>query len=267
MPLHSAPVPVLDQDQSVYNWKAATYNPSVRIAGDQILVTHLLSEAPELEKLIESGESSWVVELRSPRTLFVDVVESEHYEMKMNIPRANIDADERIYLRPGMIAKQDLELGASGLVDAWGDEPIVVQAGSWLVRGAIFPLAPFVEQIVRILPQDSLGDGMMRIASPDSDDPLPITAFLALDVFPPRSRPDIWHTALIGAFGKLEEVQGLVNADDELETAATVLAELSHFLHHRNPSVPDWTKEDYDAVLAATALREFSPPPREWEDD
>lgn len=128
-------LPLLLEDESSMDWSRAAYRAKIKIRLGGATVEHELVDAPELQALVARADARWILEMRSPRSLFARTFTDSEHEFDVSW-----DADKAhgpVYLIPGLVAVRTTSLPATGLIDMWGDEVVTVPPGTWLARGRI----------------------------------------------------------------------------------------------------------------------------------
>lgn len=247
--------PVLMEDASRLEWIHARYEPQVEIKGDHAHIVHKLYDAKELDELIRNGSAEWVTELRCPRTLLSRQVCSHESDQMVDLAAEDILGE--VFLIPGLVATQEIELLSSGSLNnfVWPHgSRVIVPVGWWLTRGEPRTTAPLTASLVRFAPdtQDRLEPGQMSV-SEESDGGNPyFRVTLAKDLFNERSWcRDVQISGLIGACGMLPGSsmnKNGANVDHPISLRLRAAFEEAGI---------DWDDPTYDPALAATILEEF----------
>ena len=148
-------------------------------------------------------------------------------------------------------------MSTEGLIDLWGDRPIEVPVGTWLVRGLVHSLHPLMASLLEFYEDKKLPAGGMRLEKPVGSESITFLAYLASDIYPPQRDKRIWHSALVGAFATLPDI----SKDIEPGSVAENLLDLLRLrLLERDQSFKDWHSDEYNASRAATILEPFIAP-------
>ena len=248
---------MLFQDRSRFDWRVAEYNPEVRLLPTRATVSHVLRNAPTLERLMREGKVQWATELRCPKTLFATVdisAGSPPTRQSVTWERDSVDGD--LFLIPGLLALKDFDLnpGPAELTPVWANVRLRVRAGWWLAQGLAFRTRTLGQSLLKFKQDKSLPDGQMRIQRDESSDDLGFHVHLARDIWPDRRHRHVQVAALIGAMGRM--LGAFENPDED----PPVVNQVRRCL--RENSVPDWSDPDrFDPARAATAIEEFRPTP------
>jgi hypothetical protein len=117
------------------DWSRASYRAKIKIRLGGATVEHELVDAPELQELVAKADARWILEVRSPRSLFARTfTESEH---KFDVSWDAEQAHGPVYFIPGLVAVRTTSLPATGLIDMWGRNGVTVAPGTWLARGRV----------------------------------------------------------------------------------------------------------------------------------
>ena len=266
----SRSVPVLREDDTSLDWLDAAYEARVVMGGGRGRVEHRLAGANQLAKLVADGKAEWVVELRSPATLYAGVAGSSQ-KQKFAF---HWDADAVTfgsYVIPGMVTTQEVDLGTGSLHPVWGEGPIVVPPGRWLVRGNARNAEQLGSSLIRLYPDENLADGRMTVTPFTGEGDLRFHVKMSPRMFETRAKDrDVQIAALIAAFGRIPGVVGPPQeaTPDEPGEASQypVLARIRSELERAK--VADWTDpSEYDPARAATAVERFVLPEDHREAD
>ena len=253
----SKSVPILREDGTSLDWPDATYQARIVIGDGRGTVEHRLKGAAQLGGLVTAGKAEWVVELRSPATLYAGMTGSSRArKFAFEWDRDGVTSSS--YVIPGMVTTQRVDLEARGLHSVWGESPIVVPPGRWLVRGNVRSAEQLGSSLIRLYPDKDLADGQMTVSPDTSTGDLQFHVKLSPRMFETRGRErDIQIAALIAAFGRIPGVvePPPVAASGEGDGAAQypVLERIRTVLE--DAEVDDWTNpSEYDPARAATEV-------------
>ena len=265
----SRSVPIMREDDTSLDWPDAAYEARVVIGDGRGKVEHRLSGADQLDELVTGGKAEWVVELRSPATLYAGMAGSSR-ERKFAF-RWDTDAITLGgYVIPGMVTTEEVDLDTGGLHPVWGESPIVVPPGRWLVRGNARNTEQLGSSLIRMYPDPSLADGRMTVSPDTGAGDLRFNVKLSPTMFEKRARDrDVQIAALIAAFGR---IPGVVRPPQDASqnggeaTRYPVLERIRDILE--DADVADWTDPfEYDPARAATAVERFILPEDDREAD
>jgi len=268
----SKSVPILREDGTSLDWPDATYQARVVIGDGRGTVEHRLEGAAQLDELVAGGKAKWVVELRSPATLYAGIAGSSRARrFQLEWDRDGVTSSG--YVIPGMVTTQPVDLEARGLHPVWGGSPIVVPPGRWLVRGNARSAEQLGSSLIRLFPDENLADGQMTVSPDTSTGDLRFHVKLSPRMYETRYRDrDVQIAALIAAFGRIPGVIGPPPdgaSDEGGEREATqypVLERIRDVLE--DADVADWTEpSEYDPAKAATAVERFILPDENPEED
>lgn len=249
-------LPVLTEGGSSLDWPNASYAVEVTIKGSQAIVVHHLDGAPQLGRLVESGEAQWVTEFRCPRTLLCR--EERSLERTQRILWTEQETVGQMFLVPGLVADSDIVLDPSGLNSfAWSTStPVEVPSGWWLARAEARRVNPLVASLVRFRRDVNLKNGRMAVDE-DTDGGNPcFVVRMATDLYENRKDDrDIQIAGLIGACARLPHSS--MGEEGEHHDHA-----LAQELRRRfeEAKLEDWTSERFDPAQAATLLETFHVP-------
>lgn len=256
----SKSVPILREDGTSLDWPDATYQARVVIGDGRGTVEHRLEGAAQLDELVAGGKAKWVVELRSPATLYSGIAGSSRARrFRLEWDRDRVMSSG--YVIPGMVTTQPVDLEARGLHPVWGGSPIVVPPGRWLVRGNARSAEQLGSSLIRLFPDENLADGQMTVSPDTSTGDLRFHVKLSPRTYETRYRDrDVQIAALIAAFGRIPGVVGPPpdGASDEggEATQYPVLERIRDVLE--DADVADWMEpSEYDPAKAATAVERF----------
>ena len=266
----SKSVPILREDGTSLDWPDASYEARVVIGDGRGKIDHRLEGAVQLGELVTGGKAEWVVELRSPATLYAGIAGSSREQtFAFEWDRDGVTSSS--YVIPGMVTTQTVDLEARGLHPLWGESPIVVPPGRWLVRGNARSAEQLGSSLIRLFPDESLADGQITVSPDTSEGDLRFHVKMSPRMLETRGRErDVQIAALIAAFGRIPGVVGPPPdaASDEGAEAAQypVLERIRNVLE--DADVADWTDpSEYDPARAATVIERFVLPERTQEPD
>ena len=166
---------------------------------------------------------------------------------------------------------QAVDLETHGLHPVWGESPITVPPGRWLVRGNARSAEQLGSSLIRLFPDRNLADGQMTVSPDTSTGDLRFYVKLSPTMYETRYRDrDVQIAALIAAFGRIPGVVGPPpdSSSEEAGEAAQypVLERIKDVLE--DADVADWTDpSEYDPARAATAVERFVLPAENTEAD
>lgn len=115
-------------------WPDAACSPRVRFDPDGATVTHALSGAPTLARLIEHGSAAWAVELSCPRTLMARVETCR--ETVQRVAWRRDDVAGAVFLVPGVLMLEQLSRAGRGRTPwVFREGTAATPVGRWLARG------------------------------------------------------------------------------------------------------------------------------------
>ena len=129
----SKSVPILREDDTSLDWPDAGYEARVVIGSGSGRVEHRLQGAAQLGELVTAGKAEWVVELRSPATLYAGMAGSSR-EPSFTFQWDTDGVTSGSYVIPGMVATQEVNLDPAGLHPVWGESPD--RRAAWSLAGA-----------------------------------------------------------------------------------------------------------------------------------
>ena len=266
----SRSVPILREDGTSLDWRDASYEPRVVIGNGRGTVEHRLEGASQLGELVVDGKAEWVVELRSPATLYAGIVGSSRarsFALKWDTDGVTSSS----YVIPGMVTTQTVDLEAYGLHPVWGESPVTVPPGRWLVRGNARSAEQLGSSLIKLFPDENLADGQMTVSPEVSTGDLRFHVKLSRKMYETRYRDrDVQIAALIAAFGRIPGWVGPPPDPGSEEagegTQYPVLERIRDVLE--DAEVADWTEpSEYDPARAATAVERFVLPVENREAD
>ena len=236
-------------ENATLDWRDATYRAFVTFIGDDVQVSQEVAGSNCLDQRIRDGSARWVVELRSPSTLYAEVCELN--DAVATIPLRTSEMGDIVYAIPGLVCETTFEIEPEALSPVWAGATVKVEPGTWLARGPIQSNRNRVQSLIAFDVGEHLAPGTMEIADPHGDDDVQFTVFLAPDLYNQTADRAIRHTALVGAFARLHRVAA---RNPEAGTGAhRQLAAIRKKLEES--SVASWdATEDYDPILAATSF-------------
>ena len=247
-------LPVLLENGSRLDWTQARYEVEVLLRGEQAYIVHKLSEAIELEQLVNEGAAVWVTEVRCPRTLLSRQEPSRSAEQVVELGAADVLGDT--YLLTGLVAARDIALPTTGLDPfAWRRvSEILVPTGWWLAKGDPRTTTPLTASLIRFRRDREgwLGPGQMSVQE-ESDGGKPyFEVTLAQDLYDAhREDRNVQLAGLIAACGCLPRSS---MSRDGHNVDHPVALELRARLEDVGL---DWDSEDFDPARAATVLEAF----------
>lgn len=213
------------------------------------VVNELRGEGSEiLSRMVEDRKAAWIIEIRSPATLYSKTIRS--FQTETSIRWSSEETGEKlpVYIISQLVALEDVYLPAKILHELWRTRPFIsASAGAVLAQGNVLTTKPLIASILRFIPDEKLPDGVIEVSGPDEHIrfTVKIATNLHLEI---RTRRDILLGALIAAMGKL-------NSEDHDPEDSRVLRSISQRLAERG--VDDWMHDGYDPALAATTLEPF----------
>ncbi len=254
--LHS--LPLLTQDDTRMDWEHARYWSKVQVQPGKAFVANEIYDAPELTALVERGSAKWIVDVRCPKALYATVELSSAPEFEVRW--ATAETDGPVYLRPGLVAVEDLRLSATGLIDLWGEGEIDVPKGWWLAQGRVVSSKSLSESLLLFRSDDSLLEGRMSVQKDTSTGNLRFIVGLAPNLYDARRADrDIHMAGLIAAFGLLG--CSPPSEDEEDAILQAIKAKLD------DAGVPVWGDGNYDPAQAATVIEQFGIVTQEEDND
>ncbi len=258
MPDALQPLPLLTQDNLRMDWRRARYAPSIQVQGGKGIVANELIDAPELDRLVQQGSAQWVVDVRCPKTLYAKTERSAAPKFEAEWDAREVDGP--VYLRPGLVAVENLRMSADGLLDLWGPGEIEIPKGWWLAQGRTVISKPLVESLLTFRRSENLAEGRMSVEKDLGSGNIRFIIGLAPNLYDARRADrDIHMAGLVAVFGLL----GADKPDEE--TDDVVLRAIKAKLE--DADTPAWGEENYDPALAATAVEKFLIPAAVDDDD
>ncbi len=247
------PFPVLRQDGSSLDWQDARYRVEIEVRGQTAEITHDLANASELEQLIDAGAAAWAVEVRCPRTLLARTWSGPDSTQRIEWNGADMSGE--VFFFPGLLAIRAALLSTAGLSDLWGEEPVPVPAGAWLVRGDAFASRNLAASLIEFLKDDSLEEGRLKAHASGSEEKPRFVVSVAPDLFSRASTGDrdIHVAGLIAALAKLRPDSPGFRAEAESRIASLLRDALEQ------AGTPAWDSDDWDPAWAATTIERFHP--------
>lgn len=253
-------LPMVTEDGMRMDWVGVGYRPHIRVSDNSAVVINNLSNGEELERLVGEGLAKWVVEVKCPKTLYASIHESDQREISVSWDPSQVD--DEVFLRPGMVAVQNLRVpGAALLPSIWSPVSVDIPSGWWLVQGNTRTSKPLTASLLTFMLDESLDKGCMNVLEDRSKGNLRFIVGLATGLFESRHRDrDIHIAGLISALALLG-IRPPGEDDDD-----TVLAALKARLE--GAGVPTWEDPvSYDPALAATILEPFMEAIIDGDDD
>ena len=256
--------PILDltEDEPNLDWLSASYEvDSMPMPGGGWKLQHRLMGADSLAELFQNGDARWVVEVRCPTTLTVEMFMSAIGSDTTTVSISKSKIHGPIDLWPGLLTVRPCQLRTVGLSSLWTDEELIpVPSARWLAR--MSPLQPESgASLLAFREDESLHEGELRIAEDNSHGhPMFVVAHhpsqhsrTADDAFCVMA----FSTAL--AMLGSSETFSLDDMDEQGEAKHEhrIVNELIHMLQQRN--VPLWSESEWDPLRAATALLDLPP--------
>ena len=266
-------IPVFDDtsdthDQSL-DWPNARYKAQATPAGGDLSwkVRHSLEGAPGVEKLLAAGTAKWCTEALCAETLHTTTRTSSTPETLVSLSQRDIGAGT-VHLWPGVVTVTECHLDPAGT--RWGNTPILVGPGRWLVRGAPLPV------------EHQGSDPMLFIPDPNIEPPTAVSIKVeeyAQDTrFVVRARPDrigrlshdhpallaTWATAL--ALLPAHEVFNIEeNENGQQQVPGSTIGDLIlRRLQSDRPEIALWDNPaGWDPMLAASTFVDLPPPPND----
>ena len=246
------------------DWSDAEYGAEIRAGTGQATVTHRLSNAPVLEDLIDRRSAAWAVEVRCPKTLMAKIESSAEARHVVKWDADEVDGD--VFIMPGLLAREDLRLDASGLTSLYQDiGDLHVRQGYWLARGYTYRASTLLQSLLSFRLDESLKQGRMEVVTDHSSGNLQFVVKMASDPFK-RVRYDraVQIAALVGACAQFPHA--FRSGDDEEEPP--LVRELRERLESIRPGITLWEDEaNYDPAMVATLLEPFRSAPVTGESD
>lgn len=274
-----------DACESSNDWPDGTYSANVSVGGvstDTLSwqVHHELQNALGVAALLQTHEAAWAVEYRCAQTMYLGVEttnlngEREQSPMtgttKVQIAKKFI-GDGTIHLWPGVITVKQCSLDPAG--SGWGNSPIHIGAGRWLVRGNPIKVEHTENSPIVFRDDSSMTGGEVSITVNASGKD---TRFVV------RANPErieqlshhqpallsCWATAL--AMLPYQDAYKIERDEDDIphvpncQLGEGIIARLLE--HDENFSLWD-DKQTWDPMAAATAFIPLEPPQHEEDDD
>ncbi len=246
-------LPLLLEDGSRMDWTEAAYETNVNVGAGQATVIHRLSKAPALERLIDSGDAAWGVDVRCPKTLMAKTETSPNASQVVKWDFNDVDGD--IFVVPGLVATKDLSLHATGLSSVYeGVGELRVPCGYWLAKGDTWRANALLESLFTFRHADDLERGRMAVAPDHGSGHFRFVVNMASDVYEHRDDRPVRIAALVGACAHFRREFQCDDEEDELPLARM----LRDRLEGMRPGISLWDDlESYDPALVATLLEPF----------
>ena len=238
---------------------------------------HELSGAGGVQALLDSGEAEWAVETRCALALHVSLTTDRNASHTVKVDPAVVGHYSDIRLWPGVVVTAErCHLNPAGT--AWGDEPIEVARGRWLVRGAPVRASHDKRSLLQFVSRVSVPATKVSSKVIDAEGDY----FIQISAHPDRIEQLQTGEALIGCWAAalallpLHECFDIVEDEDGLSVPASQNANavLQRLVAE---GIPPWgpvnqQKSEWDPFEAATAflpleLRQRAAPDAEDDDD
>ena len=239
------------------DWTDAEYTAEIRAGAGQADVTHHLSNAPVLEDLIGRGSATWAVEVRCPKTLMAKIESSAEARHVVKWDADDVDGD--VFIMPGLLARDNLRLDASGLTSLYqGIGNLHVPQGYWLARGYTCRASTLLQSLLVFKIKESLEQGRMQVEPASGGGQLRFFIHMAPDAYR-RARRDrtVRIAALVGACAQFPREFRVEEDEDE----PPLVRDLRERLERLQPDIDLWDDPNYDPALVATLLEPFRPVP------
>lgn len=244
-------------DDATLDWRDAAYRASVTFVGDDVRVSQEISGSSHLNQRIQDGSARWVVELRSPSTLYAEVCNLDG--AVATLPLRTNELGDVVFAIPGLVCETAFEIEPEALSPVWGGAAVAVAPGAWLARGSIYSNRNRVQSLIEFALDEHLAPGAMQIADPHGDDDIRFTVFLAPDLYSQTADRAIRHAALVGVFARIHRVAA---GNPEAGTGAhRQLAAIRSRLEEHNVALWD-AEADYDPARAATCFEPIAALPQ-----
>ena len=240
------------------DWTDAKYTAEIRAGAGQADVTHHLSNAPVLEDLIGRGNATWAVEVRCPKTLMAKIESSAEARHIVKWDADDVDGD--VFIMPGLLARDNLRLDASGLTSLYQDiGDLRVPQGYWLARGYTCRASTLLQSLLSFRLDEGLKQGRMEVATDSSGGQLHFIVNMAPDAYRQALRDrTVMIAALVGVCAQFPQAFRSGDDDEELP----LVRELRERLDSIRPGVTLWEDPaNYDPAMVATLLEPFRPTP------
>lgn len=241
--------PQLFQDGSRNDWKDAHYDCDVRIEQNSVKVENKLKDAPVLEALVKAGKAEWVLEIRSPRTLFSKIITSNDPVITSSWVESEVSGEISFF--SGLVTTKEVELPQNELTSVWQDSNrlVKVPAGWQLVRAFTYSTESDASSLLSFRIDPNLPDGRMSIDQDSSSGSLQFIVYVAEDIRRLIYERYFQIAALIGALGKLKG-RSFDEPDEDCRSLKTIF--------EQNGFTP-WDHEDFDPADIATSWEGFRP--------
>ena len=241
------------------DWIGAKYETEVKVRTGQATVTHRLSNAHALERLIGDGSAAWAAEIRCPKTLVAKTETSMAASQVLEWDVDDMDGD--VFIMPGLLATSDCRLTTPGLSSVYeGIDELMVPHGYWLAKGDTWRASTLMESLLTFhLLKDVKKKGLMEVKPDYGGGQLRFIVEMTADVFEHRGNRTVRIAALVGACAQFpREFRCAVSTGGDLEDEPPLAQTLRDHLEHMRPGLPLWDDPDnYDAALVATLLEPF----------
>ena len=269
-------IPMIDDTSDAHDhscdWPDAQYEAQATPAASELAwtVKHLLRGAPGIEKLLKDGSAAFCVEARCAESLHMSVEVSSEPATVVSLAPHDVGAGT-VHLWPGVVTAKECNLDPAGT--PWGDNPIRLLPGRYLVRGAP----------IRVEHRGS--DPMLFADEPEMEPETAVSIKLEErgqdSRFVVRARPDridrlkfdeasllaCWATALAmmpahDCF-KIEEDDAGHMTVPESQVGDLILRRLQS----DRPELALWDSNDWDPMLAASTFVPLIPRPTDTPDE
>lgn len=242
--------PQLKADNTSSDFPNITYVNNATLGDDRALVVNeLRGERSEiLSRMVEDRKIAWIIEIRSPATLYSKTIRSFQTETSIQWNSEETGEKLPVYIISQLVALEEVYLPAEILHELWRTRPFVrAPAGAVLAQGNVQAAKPLIASILRFIPDETLSDGTIEVSGPDEHIRFTVKTAVNLHL-EIRTRRDILLGALIAAMGKLKP-------EDHDPEDSRVLRSISQRL--AEGGVEDWMHDGYNPALAATTLEPF----------
>lgn len=233
------------------DWLAAAYRTAISIGVGSAEVSNSLDGAESLSDLINDGRAAWAVELRCPRTLMGQVYTSMTSTFTVSWDTSSVTA--RVFLRPGLVATEDVVLLPNELLPGIWPESVLIPAGTWLAQGRMYASESLSSSLLRWRRDTDLPDGRMRVEPDTSSGEIVFHVRLSNDLYNrlQQSR-DLQVAALIAACSHLPELW-----TDVEDRESGIFGLLRGRFKDAGMEWDDDVPTTFDSALAATILEQF----------
>ena len=257
----SRPIPLLNNER--LDWLNARYEAEAEFNRHVCTVKHKLSNASEIERLITERKAAFVAEVRCPRTMLVTTYHCHEAPQIIELPTT--ERDDNLYLLPGVVALQPLEVPASSLHELirGNRSQVGIPEGWWIARGETQSFLEVLGNLVKFGLDKELPEGRMRVEETGDDSEPSFRVMLAKNIYEHiHLAPDIQRAGLIAACGKIPFSKIATNEEAMNSRVAEVLRDKLN-----EAQMPDWNAEDWDPAQLATLLEPFKPPVQDADEE